>query len=300
MKRWTYILLCLITSISAISCTETPDCREFQVPEIVSITSLPDIHTALLISDLKDIPDGELETGFYLGTDKSSLKRTEAVLEGRRFSMEVIDLQENTTYWFKAYVTNGINEIASGFESFITGSEPVIPDEPENPDDPETPDGPEQPDNPDDPETPDIPDSPDDPDNPDEPQEPEDPETPDNPDEPDVPDNPDEPDEPDGPDNPEEPVEFTTEITGTSATYSNDILELTANLGGDISLVRECWFMVGSDPEKMSRIQGSIEDEAVKAYLMGLDPGIYHYKAVISNGTETKESDTCQITISPN
>ena len=276
MKRWTYILLCLITSISAISCTETPDCREFQVPEIVSITSLPDIHTALLISDLKDIPDGELETGFYLGTDKSSLKRTEAVLEGRRFSMEVIDLQENTTYWFKAYVTNGINEIASGFESFITGSEPVIPDEPENPDDPETPDGPEQPDNPDDPETPDIPDNPDDP------------------------DNPNEPDGPDGPDNPEEPVEFITEITGTSATYSNDILELTANLGGDISLVKECWFMVGSDPEKMSRIQGSIEDEAVKAYLMGLDPGIYHYKAVISNGTEKKESDTCQITISPN
>lgn len=272
MKKSAYII-CLIACLYAISCTETPDCREFQVPEIVSITSLPDIHTAILISDLKDIPDGELETGFYLGTDKSSLKRTEAVLEGRRFSMEVLDLQENTTYWFKAYVTNGINEIASGFESFITGSEPVIPDEPENPDDPETPDGPEQPDNPDDPKTPDIPDNPDDPDN---------------------------PNEPDGPDNPEEPVEFTTEITGTSATYSNDILELTANLGGDISLVRECWFMVGSEPEKMSRIQGSIEDEAVKAYLMGLDPGIYHYKAVISNGTETKESDTCQITISPN
>ena len=275
MKKSAYII-CLITCLYAISCTETPDCREFQVPEIVSITSLPDIHTAILISDLKDIPDGELETGFYLGTDKSSLKRTAAVLEGRRFSMEVLDLQENTTYWFKAYVTNGINEIASGFESFITGSEPVIPDEPdnpENPDDPETPDGPEQPVDPDDPETPDVPDNPDDPDN---------------------------PDEPDEPQEPEEPVEFTTEITGTSATYSNDILELTANLGGDISLVKECWFMVGSDPEKLSRIQGSIEDEGVKAYLMGLNPGIYHYKAVISNGTETKESDTCQITISQN
>lgn len=260
MKKSAYII-CLIACLYAISCTETPDCREFQVPEIVSITSLPDIHTAILISDLKDIPDGELETGFYLGTDKSSLKRTEAVLEGRRFSMEVLDLQENTTYWFKAYVTNGINEIASGFESFITGSEPVIPDEP---------DGPQEPDNPDEPDVPDNPDEP------------------------------DEPDEPDGPDNPEEPVEFTTEITGTSATYSNDILELTANLGGDISLVRECWFMVGSDSEKMSRIQGSIEDEAVKAYLMGLDPGIYHYKAVITNGAETKESDICQISISRN
>lgn len=275
MKKSAYII-CLITCLYAISCTETPDCREFQVPEIVSITSLPDIHTAILISDLKDIPDGELETGFYLGTDKSSLKRTEAVLEGRRFSMEVLDLQENTTYWFKAYVTNGINEIASGFESFITGSEPVIPDEPDNPEDPDIPE------NPDDPETPDGPEQPVDPDEP---------ETPD------VPDNPDEPDEPQ---EPEEPVEFTTEITGTSATYSNDILELTANLGGDISLVKECWFMVGSDPEKLSRIQGSIEDEGVKAYLMGLNPGIYHYKAVISNGTETKESDTCQITISPN
>ena len=137
-------IICLIAGLSAVSCTETPDFQEFNVPEIINMTSIPEIHTAVLISDLNENPDGNIETGFYLGSDKDNLQRKKAELEGRRFSMEVLNLRENTTYYFKAYVTNGINEIASGLESFITGSQPMIPDEPapDNPDEPETPDEP--------------------------------------------------------------------------------------------------------------------------------------------------------------
>lgn len=275
MKRWTYILLCLITSISAISCTETPDCREFQVPEIVSITSLPDVHSAVLISDLQTAPSGKIEVGFYIGKNRAELKRIYTTLSGKSFRLSVHDLEDGTNYFFKAFVTNGRNEIASAFESFITETEPVIPSDPVLPEDPDTPDVPE-------------------PENPDEPTEPEVPTDPENPDEPtelDEPDVPDEPTEPGNPEEPEPPVEFKVEITGTSASFNNDILELSATLEGDISQISECWFMVGTDPEKLTRIKGAVEGEMVKAYLAGLEKGTYHYKAVISDGSTTKESD---------
>ena len=278
MKRWTYILLCLITSISAISCTETPDCREFQVPEIVSITSLPDVHSAVLISDLQTAPSGKIEVGFYIGKNRAELKRIYTTLSGKSFRLSVNDLEDGTNYFFKAFVTNGRNEIASAFESFITETEPVIPSDPVLPEDPDTPDVPE-------------PENPENPGSPDEPTEPDEPENPDEPTEPDEPDVPDEPTEPGNPEEPEPPMEFTVEITGISASFNNDILELSATLEGDISQISECWFMVGTDPEKLTRIKGAVEGEMVKAYLAGLEKGTYHYKAVISDGSTTKESD---------
>ncbi len=266
MKRWTYILLCLITSISAISCTETPDCREFQVPEIVSITSLPDVHSAVLISDLQTAPSGKIEVGFYIGKNRSELKRIYTTLSGKSFRLSVNDLEDGTNYFFKAFVTNGRNEIASAFESFITETEPVIPSDPVLPEDPDTPDVPE-------------------------PENPENPGSPDEPTEPEKPDEPEVPGEPEDPTEPDTPVEFTVEITGISASFSNDILELSATLEGDISQISECWFMVGTDPEKLTRIKGAVEGGMVKAYLAGLEKGTYHYKAVISDGSTTKESD---------
>ena len=299
MKRWTYILLCLITSISAISCTETPDCREFQVPEIVSITSLPDVHSAVLISDLQTAPSGKIEVGFYIGKNRAELKRIYTTLSGKSFRLSVNDLEDGTNYFFKAFVTNGRNEIASAFESFITETEPVIPSEPVLPEDPDTPDVPEpenpgSPDEPTEPDEPDEPTEPGNPENPGSPDEPTEPDEPENPDEPTDPENPDEPEvpgEPEDPTEPDTPVEFKVEITGTSASFNNDILELSATLEGDASLISECWFMVGTDPEKLTRIKGAVEGGMVKAYLAGLEKGTYHYKAVISDGSTTKESD---------
>lgn len=280
MKLSTFII-CLIASLSAISCTKTPDCREFLAPEIVSITSLPEINKALLVSDLKHYIDKSTEAGFYIGKDKTNLMRCQAEVYGQRFRLEVLNLEENTTYYFKAYVTNGLNEIASGFESFKTETMPEQPSEPEVPEQPENP-------GPDEPETPEEPSVPDEPETPDTPEMPEDPSEPVN------------PSEPEPPQEPGEPAEFTVEISNLSTHYGNDILELTAELEGDASLITDCWFMVGVNPDKLTRIKGAIEGNSVKAYLVGLGEGTYHYKAVITNGVETKESDTCQIVIYPN
>ena len=302
------LIKCLIASIFAVSCTKTPDCREFLVPEIVCISSLPEIHDAVLFSNLKEVPSGKPEVGFYIGKSKTELKRISAALNGKTFSLTVKELGSGETYWFKAYVSNGRNEIASGFECFVTEEEPVAPDDPQDPDIPDTPEDPDQPDvppgpdNPDQPDTPIEPNTPGEPDEPDTPGEPKEPDGPGEPEEPDGPDEPepDTPQEPEEPSQPEEPVEFAVEITKVSATYSDDILELRADVNGDVKLIKECWFMVGLSPENMSRIQGTVENNAVQAYLMGLEEGNYWYKAFITDGRETKESETCQIKISRN
>ncbi len=307
MERLRYITICLLTGFVWISCTKAPVFQESLVPEIISITSIPETHSAVLISDLNTAPYGRIECGFYFGADQTNLRRVKTSLSGRTFTILMDGLDEGTIYYFKAFIGNGINEIASGFESFVTDTEPVLPVEPDNPEQPVEPDQPDDPGQ-DEPEDPVEPEQPTDPE-PEDPVEPEDPgqEEPERPEEP-GPDDPEEPGqeeptepepeepvEPEDPgqEEPEDPVEFTTEITDLSAMVNDYIAELTAGLSGDASLVKECWFMVGHTPDKLSKIMGKVEGNCFKAYLAGLEPGTYHYKAVITDGTETKESELC-------
>lgn len=251
------------------------------MPEIVSITSIPEIHSAVLMSDLNTAPFGKVECGFYFGTDKTNLRRLPATLAGKSFVLSLNDLDEGTTYYFKAFISNGVNEIGSGFESFLTDVEPIVPEQPSDPE-PENP-APEdpEPEDPADPSDPDNPDNPTDPENP-EPVNPENP-GPEYPDDP-TPENPE-------PEEPEHPAEFSVEITELKAEINDYIAELTAVLEGDVSLVTDCWFMVGYSPGKLSKIKGTLEGTSIKAYLAGLESGTYHYKAAITNGTETKETE---------
>ena len=305
MERLRYITICLLTGFIWVSCTKAPVFQESLVPEIISITSIPETHSAVLISDLNTAPYGRIECGFYFGADQTNLRRVKTSLSGRTFTILMDGLDEGTIYYFKAFIGNGINEIASGFESFVTDTEPVLPVEPDNPEQPVEPDQPDDPGQ-DEPEDPVEPEQPTDPE-PEDPVEPEDPgqeeperpeepgsdepEEPTEPEEPEYPEQPEDPTKPEEPGQPEEPVEFTTEIASVSAAVNDYIAELTAELSGDVSLVTECWFMAGYTPDKLSKIKGTLEGTAAKAYLAGLEPGTYWYKAVISNGTETKESE---------
>ena len=274
MEKLRYII-CLLMGFIWTSCTKAPVFQESLVPEIVSITSIPEIHSAVLMSDLNAAPFGKVECGFYFGTDKTNLRRLPATLAGKSFALSLNDLDEGTTYYFKAFISNGVNEIGSGFESFLTDIEPIVPEQPSDPQEPNDPEHPSDPE----PEDP-APEDPG-PDNP-EPGNPENP-GPEDPDDP-TPENPE-------PEEPEHPAEFSVEITELKAEINDYIAELTAVLEGDVNLVTDCWFMVGYSPEKLSKIKGTLEGTSVKAYLAGLEPGTYHYKAVITNGTETKETE---------
>ena len=288
MEKLRYII-CLLMGFIWTSCTKAPVFQESLVPEIVSITSIPEIHSAVLMSDLNAAPFGKVECGFYFGTDKTNLRRLPATLAGKSFALSLNNLDEGTTYYFKAFISNGVNEISSGFESFLTDIEPIVPEQPSDPV-PEDP-VPENPENPSDPAEPSDPQEPNEPEHPSDPEPedpaPEDPE-PEDPEDP-TPENP-EPENPE-PENPEHPAEFSVEITELKAEINDYIAELTAVLEGDVSLVTECWFMVGYSPDKLSKIKGTLEGNSIKAYLAGLESGTYHYKAIITNGTETKETE---------
>ena len=109
---------------SGLACTDA-ECPENNAPEFVSITSMPDVHTAVLVSDLKAEPSGSLECGFYIGKDRSALTRLTGRVEGMSIILGLDGLDAATAYYFKAFISNGRNEVDSGLGSFLTAEEPA-------------------------------------------------------------------------------------------------------------------------------------------------------------------------------
>ena len=109
---------------SGLACTDA-ECPENNAPEFVSITSMPDVHTAVLVSDLKAEPSGSLECGFYIGKDRSALTRMTGRVEGMSIILGLDGLDAATAYYFKAFISNGRNEVDSGLGSFLTAGDPA-------------------------------------------------------------------------------------------------------------------------------------------------------------------------------
>ena len=124
MKRLLYISALISMLFSGLACTDA-ECPENNAPEFVSITSMPDVHTAVLVSDLKAEPSGSLECGFYIGKDRSALTRLTGRVEGMSIILGLDGLDAATAYYFKAFISNGRNEVDSGLGSFLTAEEPA-------------------------------------------------------------------------------------------------------------------------------------------------------------------------------
>ena len=124
MKRLLYISALISMLFSGLACTDA-ECPENNAPEFVSITSMPDVHTAVLVSDLKAEPSGSLECGFYIGKDRSALTRMTGRVEGMSIILGLDGLDAATAYYFTAFISNGRNEVDSGLGSFLTAEEPA-------------------------------------------------------------------------------------------------------------------------------------------------------------------------------
>ena len=124
MKRLLYISALISMLFAGLACTDV-ECPENNAPEFVSITSMPDVHTAVLVSDLKAEPSGSLECGFYIGKDRSALTRMKGRVEGMSIILGLDGLDAATAYYFKAFISNGRNEVDSGLGSFLTAEEPA-------------------------------------------------------------------------------------------------------------------------------------------------------------------------------
>ncbi|MGN1232321.1 MAG: hypothetical protein ACI4UJ_02600 [Candidatus Cryptobacteroides sp.] len=263
MKRIYSIFAFAVMILAGNSCVETA-CPVNNAPVIVSITSLPDTHSAILISDLNSEPSGKLECGFYFGKDRTTLTRMVGRIEGKSIVLDLNDLEAGTTYYFKAFVSNGRNEIGSGFESFITEEETSGPgdggdDIGGGPGDPGGPGGPGDNEDPggsggnggtEDPEP--------------------------------------------------EPVEFTTEINTLSVNGDESEICISVTLNGDASLVKKALIYIGYTADEMVETECPVKDGSFSSIYYGLEPGgTYFYKASISNGIETKTSGTFSFTVAP-
>lgn len=124
MKRLLYISALISMLFAGLACTDV-ECPENNAPVFVSITSMPDVHTAVLVSDLKAEPSGSLECGFYIGKDRSALTRMTGRVEGMSIILGLDGLDAATAYYFKAFISNGRNEVDSGLGSFLTAEEPA-------------------------------------------------------------------------------------------------------------------------------------------------------------------------------
>ena len=251
--------------LAVYSCVETA-CPVNNAPVIVSITSLPETHSAVLISDLNSEPSGKVECGFYFGKDRTTLTRLAGRIEGKSIVLNLNNLDAGTTYYFKAFISNGRNEIGSGFESFITEEE--IPGTGDGGDDigggsgdgtggsggPGGSGGNEGPGG----------------------------------------------SGGNGGTEDPEPVEFTTEINSLSVRGDEDEICIAVSLNGDATLVKKALIYIGYTADEMVETECPVKDGSFSSIYYGLEPGVtYFYKASISNGIETKTSETFSFTVAP-
>lgn len=108
-------LLCLL------SCAPKPEIE--WVPQIKSVSAKVSGNTCVLTAEVSaDLTDG-YACGFFYGKDEDSMQRVQARVEDKKFICTLESLDYETDYFYKAYVSNGRNEISSDLRQFQTFKE---------------------------------------------------------------------------------------------------------------------------------------------------------------------------------
>lgn len=108
-----------IMSLWILSCAPQPELE--WVPEIMSVSAMVDENTCELTAVMSEALSEDHEFGFMYGEDEESMQRVPARLEDKTFMISLASLEYGTDYFYKAYVSNGHNEICSDMQSFRTG-----------------------------------------------------------------------------------------------------------------------------------------------------------------------------------
>ncbi len=95
-----------------------------------------------------------------------------------------------------------------------------------------------------------------------------------------------------------EPVEFTTEIESVEIKAGKYETRITVSLKGDAALVKKALIHLGYTADEMLETVCDVEGTSFSSIFYGLEPGVTYYcKASISNGIETKTSETFSFTV---
>ena len=93
-------------------------------------------------------------------------------------------------------------------------------------------------------------------------------------------------------------MEFTTEIESVEIKAGKYETRITVSLKGDATLVKKAVIHLGYTADEMLETVCDIEGSSFTSIFYGLEPGVTYYcKACISNGIETKTSETFSFTV---
>lgn len=116
-----------IISLCLLSCAAEPDPAPDHIPEIKSIYAEVKMNMCTLSCMLSSKLSSKYEVGFYYGYTAHNMKKVPVGrTSSRDFALELTSLSYETNYVYKAYVSNGRNEVCSDIERFSTGQEPYM------------------------------------------------------------------------------------------------------------------------------------------------------------------------------
>lgn len=112
-------LLCLL------SCAPKPELE--WVPQIKSVSAKVSDNTCVLAAEISaDLTDG-CACGFFYGKTQDNMRRLQVSPDGKKFNLTLESLDYETEYFYKAFVSNGRNEISSDLRHFRTLKEKEVP-----------------------------------------------------------------------------------------------------------------------------------------------------------------------------
>ena len=129
----------------ALSCQRGPVPSADWMPVFVSTEAQVRGNSAVLTAALESGLSEGFEYGFYYGTPGAVQKNVTARFQDSHMVAEVSSLEYDCSYVFKAYISNGRNEMCSQENGFVTYPRPQTPSQPVEPETPE-PDDPAEPD----------------------------------------------------------------------------------------------------------------------------------------------------------
>ena len=113
------MFLCLL------SCAPKPELE--WIPEIKSVSAKVTDNTCVLTAETSAELAGGYDCGFLYGKTRDNMRRVKASAEGKKFNFILESLDYDTDYVYRAYVSNGRNEICSEVSYFRILKEKEIP-----------------------------------------------------------------------------------------------------------------------------------------------------------------------------
>lgn len=107
--------------------------EELKIPELPSVKAVADGCSIVLTAEFKSDDEAAAvkDYGFYFGADAGTLERVRVTdIDGLGYSLVKEGLEYSCAYYFKAWISNGRDELASELQSVTTADAPLPPDPP--------------------------------------------------------------------------------------------------------------------------------------------------------------------------